>query len=444
MPKRDIQKSFYKYHQPVDFRNTWRIFKIMSEFVEGYHLLSGLKREVTFFGSARAKPSSRHYRETEKLAKILGKNGHAIITGGGPGIMEAANKGAAAVGAESIGLNIQLPSEQILNPYCKKSQGFYYFFTRKVMLTSPSQAFFFLPGGFGTLDEFFEVIDLIEINRMPPVPVVAMMSDFWKELYNFLSEYSLKRIGAIKPKNLECIHIVDTAEEAAEFARGVKERPFFGDINPTGNPSNIDWKVFRIMAELVEGFEFVNRLKNDVTILGTGKLGPGTPYYQAAEELGRVLGHDGYTIVTGGGPGIMEAANKGAFEAGADSVGLNISFDGTVRANPYVKRSMGFFFPFTRKLIITAPSLAFVCFPGGFGTLHQLFELLVLMQTGKMGRMPIILFGREFWKPLADYLGRVACRLYSALDPGDLKLFDIVDSVEEAVLIIKKVPKTKS
>jgi len=439
-------ETFHQYHEPVNFRDTWRIFKIMAEFVEGYHLLSDLKREVTFFGSARAKPNSKHYREAVKLGKILGKNKHTVITGGGPGIMEAANKGATEAKAVSIGLNIQLPFEQILNPYVKQSLGFKYFFTRKVMLTSPSQAFFFFPGGFGTLDEFFEVVDLIEIGRMSNVPVVALMSDYWKPLYDFLTDFSMKKIGSITKKDLATINIVDKAQDAADLIRGVKERPFFGELAPgkfTGADTVMDWKVFRIMAELVEGFEFVNQIKNDVTVLGTGHLGPDTDWYKQAQELGASLGREKFTVVTGGGPGIMEAANKGAFSVGAKSIGLNISFDHQVRVNPYVKESMSFFFPFTRKLILTAPSSAFVCFPGGFGTMHQTFELLVLMQTGKMGQIPVILFGKEFWGPMDKYIKQILYKKYDAIEKCDTQLYQVVDSVEEAMNIIKKVRRHK-
>jgi len=438
---------FAKYHQPVDFRDTWRIFKIMAEFIEGYHLLSDLKREVTFFGSAQAKSNTKHYQEAEKLGKILGKRKHTIITGGGPGIMEAGNKGAFSVGAESVGLNIQLPFEQVLNKYIKKSAGFYYFFTRKVMLTSPAQAFFFFPGGFGTLDEFFEVLDLIEINRMPKIPIIALFKDYWDELYGFLEQYSMKKIKAITKEDLERIKIVDTAEQAAELIKDVKERPFFGKLAPgefVDHNQNFNWKIFRIMAELVEGFEFVTKLKNEVTVLGTGHLGPETEYYQQAEKLARELGKLKYAIVTGGGPGIMEAANKGAHAVGAESVGLNMSFDSQVRTNAYVKKSMSFFFPFTRKLIISAPSLAFVVFPGGFGTLHQTIELLVLMQTGKIGQMPVILFGRDFWQPFSNILEKILYKKYKAIAQKDLSLYQIVDSTEEVLEIIKKVPRQKT
>ena len=143
----------------VNYRDSWRIFRIVTEIVEGYQFLSTLEREVIVLGSARLPPNNKYYKVALELGRLLGKNGFTTVTGGGPGIMEAANRGAFEVGGESAGLNIQLPMEQRVNPYVKKATSFYYFFTRKVMLTSPGNAFVFFPGGFGTLHEFFEVVD---------------------------------------------------------------------------------------------------------------------------------------------------------------------------------------------------------------------------------------------------------------------------------------------
>src|SRR3989338_7041363 len=142
----------------VNYRDRWIIFRIITEFVEGYQFLGDLKKEVTLLGSARFPSNNKYYKIAQELGYLLGKNGFTTITGGGPGIMEAANNGAFEGGGESVGLNIQLPFEQRTNPYVKKSIAFYYFFSRKVMLTAPANAFVFFPGGFGTLDEFFEVV----------------------------------------------------------------------------------------------------------------------------------------------------------------------------------------------------------------------------------------------------------------------------------------------
>ncbi|MBU1179443.1 TIGR00730 family Rossman fold protein [Patescibacteria group bacterium] len=439
MPK----KPFYKYHEPVNFRDTWRIFKIMAEFVEGYQFVAQFRKEITFFGSARTKPADRYYKLAKQTAYLLGKKKHTIITGGGPGIMEAANWGATNAKAESVGINIQLPSEQVLNKYVKKSWGFHYFFTRKVMLTAPSQAFLYYPGGFGTLDEFFEVMDTIELEKMPKVPVGIFGKEYWNPLIDFLKKSSVEGIGAISEQNLKLFKIMETPKEAVQIISKTHERPFFAEFAPekfsTGESAN--WRIFRIMSELVEGFEFATKLKDDVTILGTKSIKQDSPYYHQAYELANKLGKLKYSIVTGGGPGIMEAANHGAYDAGVESIGMNMKFDHQIRTNQYVTSSASFFFPFTRKLILTAPSLGFIIFPGGYGTLHQLFEILTLMQTGKIGRMPVILFGKKFWKPLDEFIENLLAKKFKTINPADRDLYKIVDKIEDAVRIIKQVPR---
>jgi len=437
-------KPFYKYHEPVNYRDTWRIFKIMSEFVEGYQFLSQFKGEVTVFGSARTKSNNKFYQMARETAYLLGKKKHSIITGGGPGIMEAANRGAYEAGAESVGINIQLPTEQVLNKYAKKSMGFHYFFTRKTMLTAPSQAFLYYPGGFGTLDEFFEVMDTIELQKMPAVPVGIVDKTFWQPLVNFLEKSSIKEAGSLNYEKLNLFKIINTPKEALEVLEKTKERPYFSDFSPEkfSSGESANWRIFRIMAELVEGFEFVTKLKDDVTILGTNSIQPDSPYYELAYDLAYKLGKLKYSIVTGGGTGIMEAANHGATDAGAQSVGFSIKFEERPRLNKYVKDAISFYFPFTRKLILTAPSLAFVAFPGGFGTLHQVFEILTLMQTGKMGRMPIILFGKKFWQPLDEFVKNDLLKKFKTIEPQDTKLYHIVDKVEDAIKLIRQVPRS--
>jgi len=206
---------------------TWRIFKIMSEFVEGFEFLSSASKEVTVFGSARLEESNHWYQEMERLTKMLGKAGYTIITGGGPGIMEAANKGAYEAGAESLGLNIQLPMEQRTNPYVTRSRAFHYFFTRKVMLTASGQAYIFGPGGFGTLDEFFEIITLIQTGKMQKTPVICIGHEFWDGLLDWINETQKNHFQTISKKDTNLFQIVDTAEQALKIIKKSKERTFF-------------------------------------------------------------------------------------------------------------------------------------------------------------------------------------------------------------------------
>lgn len=201
---------------------SWRIFRVISELVDGYEFLSGLDREITIFGSARTNPESRYYQEGEKLGRMLASENYTVITGGGPGVMEAVNKGAYENNGRSLGLNIELPHEQRVNPYVKKGLGFHFFFTRKIMLSSPSQAFVVFPGGFGTLDEFFEVITLMQTGKMPRVPIVLMGKEFWEKIDMFFKEEMLDGHQAIDKTDLQLYTIVDSADEAMKIIRKTK------------------------------------------------------------------------------------------------------------------------------------------------------------------------------------------------------------------------------
>jgi len=214
--------------QPPNMNDiTWRIFRIMAEFVEGFQFLSESSREVTIFGSARALEGSRWYNEARTLGNILAEHGFTVITGGGPGIMEAANRGAFEKNGESIGLNIQLPTEQRTNPYVKRGRGFYYFFTRKVMLAASAQAYIYFPGGFGTLDECFEIITLIQTHKMQKTPVILIGKEYWGSLWAWIKTQALETQQAIAPKDLDLVHIVDTAEEAFAYIKNSEERTLF-------------------------------------------------------------------------------------------------------------------------------------------------------------------------------------------------------------------------
>lgn len=212
----------------ADWRSSfhWRVFRIMAEFVDGFQFLADFKKTVTIFGSARPAQDDHWYKEAQKLGRLLSKAGYSVITGGGPGIMEAANRGAVeGRNGDSIGLNIQLPYEQRVNPFVKKPIGFHYFFTRKVMLSYSAQAYVYFPGGFGTLDEMSEILTLIQTHKITDkIPVILVGKDFWGELDNFFRNKMLKKYHAIDAEDVNLYTIVETAEEALAIIKKSKER----------------------------------------------------------------------------------------------------------------------------------------------------------------------------------------------------------------------------
>lgn len=427
-------------HEMTDYRDTWRVFRIMAELVEGYQFLSKFDREVTILGSARFSEDHRYYKIARETGMLLGQDGFTVITGGGPGIMEAANRGAYEAGGESVGLNIQLPFEQRVNPYVKKSTAFYYFFTRKVMLTSPANAFILFPGGYGTMDEFFEIVDHMDLGIMTKVPVVLVGKEYWMPLLEFLQK-SCCSVGAIRSDAITEWQAVDTAKDAYDRVKHMKESRNICDIDATSFycAGNIDWKIFRVMAELVEGFEFLTGLTHAVTVFGTKSIPPHHAYYDHAKELGRRIAERGLTVLTGAKFGIAEAANKGAFEAGGRSLGIGMKVAGNAEVNAFMDKSILFQFPFTRKLMITAPTKAFVFFPGGFGTLHQLFEILTLIQTKKIKKRPVILFDHAYWEPLHKFIKEVLVHQVQTINDRDDELYQIVDDPQSIMNLIDEV-----
>lgn len=215
---------------PDDFRQSfhWRVFRIMAEFVDGWQFLADCRKTVTFFGSARFPEGSRWYEEARKLGKLLAEAGFGVVTGGGPGIMQGGNQGAAEAKGDSIGLNIKLPAEQRVNPYVTKSIGFHYFFVRKVMLSYSAQAYVYFPGGFGTLDEFFELITLIQTRKIPVhIPVILIGKEYWEPLTTWIEHQMLEKFQAIDKEDLGIYRVVDTAEEALEIIKLSPERKEF-------------------------------------------------------------------------------------------------------------------------------------------------------------------------------------------------------------------------
>ncbi len=200
------------------------------------------------------------------------------------------------------------------------------------------------------------------------------------------------------------------------------------------------WRIFKIMAEFIEGFEFITDFKDkSATVWGGTKVDPDDHYYKEAEKLGGFLAKEGYTVVSGGGPGIMEAANKGAYEANGNSVGINIQLPEGQRANSFANKKIGFHYFFTRKVMMSMASSVYVFFPGGFGTLDEFFEMVVLSQTQKFShKVLIVAVGKEYWQPLFEWIKKEIYEKRKAIDEEDLEIFKIVDSAEEAMEIIKK------
>jgi hypothetical protein len=208
------------FSEKEDFtqEDPWRVFRIMSEFVEGFEVLSKMDKAVSIFGSARTKPGDRHYKLGEEVAYYIARAGYSVITGSGPGLMEAANKGAKRGGGHSIGLNIHIPSEQKPNKYVDTLLDFRYFFVRKVMFVKYARAFVILPGGYGTLDEFFEAINLIQTARISKFPVVLFGSKYWEGLLGWLKRVVLKH-GNISKSDLDIFTVVDKPKEVAEVIK---------------------------------------------------------------------------------------------------------------------------------------------------------------------------------------------------------------------------------
>lgn len=214
-----MRKDHTRRWNEIKTNDSWAIFKIMGEFVSGFEKMSRIGPCVTIFGSARIKPGDKYYELTVRTAQKIVESGYGIITGGGPGIMEAGNKGAHLGGGTSVGLNIDLPFEQHDNPFIDrdKSLNFDYFFVRKVMFVKYSQGFVVMPGGFGTLDELFEAVTLIQTKKIEKFPIILVGTEFWSGLMDWIKSTLLEKFNNISTVDLELIHLVDTEQEVVEI-----------------------------------------------------------------------------------------------------------------------------------------------------------------------------------------------------------------------------------
>jgi uncharacterized protein (TIGR00730 family) len=202
----------------ITIEDSWRMFRIMAEFVDGFEALSKYHPAVSIFGSTRIRPGDEVYQKAEQIGKLLAENGFSVITGGGPGVMEAANKGAISAGGKSIGLNIELPLEQKHNPYTNITLNFRYFFVRKVMFVKYAVAYIILPGGFGTMDELLESITLIQTKKIKPFPVILVGSNYWRGFLEWIKEVVLKE-GKISLADMDILQLID---EPSDIIRAIK------------------------------------------------------------------------------------------------------------------------------------------------------------------------------------------------------------------------------
>ncbi|WP_044204627.1 TIGR00730 family Rossman fold protein [Flammeovirga sp. OC4] len=215
-----IREAFIKKDwSEIKSANSWVIFKVMAEFVDGFDKLAKIGPCVSIFGSARTAPDHKYYKMAEEVAGLLVKHGYGVITGGGPGIMEAGNKGASEANGKSVGLNIVLPFEQDGNPYIDRDKmlNFDYFFVRKVMFVKYSQGFIVMPGGLGTLDELFEAYTLIQTKKIGRFPIVLVGVDYWQGLMDWIKSTLLEKEKNVSPEDLDLIHLVDTPQEAVKI-----------------------------------------------------------------------------------------------------------------------------------------------------------------------------------------------------------------------------------
>ncbi len=197
------------------------------------------------------------------------------------------------------------------------------------------------------------------------------------------------------------------------------------------------WRIFRIMAEFVESIEVLSKVRNAVTVFGSARVKPGDPYYQMGEELGRLLALEGFSVITGGGPGLMEAANKGAAEAGGVSVGMNIKLPYEQKPNPFANIQIDYKYFFIRKVMFVKSALAYVILPGGYGSMDELFEALTLIQTKRVKSFPLILMGRAYWQGMLDWLQNTMLE-HHMIDPADIEMIQLIDDPAQVVKHIKK------
>lgn len=242
IPETKVDREPHTIAELASAAKNSRASRIANEFDRGLKFVKKYPKSVTVYGSARFKESNVHYKDARKLAFEISRRGYTVITGGGPGIMEAANRGAKEAGGQSVGLNIKLPHEQIINPYVTDSMNFFYFFSRKTTMSFSAEAYIFYPGGYGTLDELFEILTLVQTHKIHRIPIILVGSDFWKPLAAFLTEQCYKIHAATARKDLDLFLITDDHKEILDIVTAAPQQRFlnssriFSSIDGKGNP----------------------------------------------------------------------------------------------------------------------------------------------------------------------------------------------------------------
>ncbi|MCX8197999.1 MAG: TIGR00730 family Rossman fold protein [Candidatus Micrarchaeota archaeon] len=387
------------------------------------------KGMVAVFGSSRCKPTDKNYQIAQETCFELGKAGYGIITGGGPGIMEAANKGAIEAKAPSVGVQPKFLSEkeQAMEIEGKTQYYVYSMHSRKVSISANSSAMLYFPGGLGTMDELFENLTLSQIGKMKGVQHILVGSiDYWKSLLKWLEEQPLRR-KYLSHSDFGLIKLAESPKQVAELVKQSQAK-----------------KVLHSAQQLAEWFaEDLKKCSQQlgmvfhpsVSIFGSSKIKSADRIYGAAKNLVSKLAQMGFAIYSGGGSGIMEAAAKGALEAGKKAYGLiPFFFFEREKPNPHECNHIQLNMMASRKLVLGS-SDALIFYPGGYGTLDEMFEFAVRQQIGDMRQVPIVAFESRFWGGLYSWLERYPVEM-SLMPKESLDLIKIVNSPKKAVEII--------
>jgi uncharacterized protein (TIGR00730 family) len=417
-------------------------FTEISDAVRDFAIFSEIGPVVSVFGSARFKEDHPQYISARNFAARLSGLDCVLLTGGGPGIMEATNRGAHEYGGVSFSCSIRLPREQKTNVYSDLDKVFEYFFTRKIFLMKGSNYIVAYPGGYGTQDETLEAFNLINKGKMHPVPIILVGKDYWEPHINFLIQHA-EPIGAIKSsdflvKGKPLFHMVDDDKQAFDIIQADLQAKAKSPNHENVKPKlHISEKMFmRAWSEFSSALQTLSNEPPHISVSGANTLATGR-YVKMAYEFGKAFGKQGLnTLVSDLNP-TTEFLNTAVRTHGGVTMGfVNPEYrpDKTNDVNLMVKLPV--YYQFIREVLSHKCSSATVLFPGGFGTLKRANELVTLMQTKKAESKPVIAVGSEYWKPLREIAKKIYLDKYNAINEDDLDILQIVDTSAEALDII--------